>query len=51
MNTVSRIIEDLAVPIIALSRNLRVLAANSLAEQAFTGLTGENGFDSFSSAN
>lgn len=47
MSTVGKTIEGLAVPIIAVDANLQIHACNSLAQQAFTGLSAAGGFDSF----
>jgi len=47
MDVPRKIIEGLAVPVIAVNAELQVLAMNSLAIQAFTGLDGKDGFDEF----
>lgn len=47
MNEAGKIVEGLAVPIIAVNANLEIIAINSLAKQAFTGVQLDGGFDGF----
>ena len=47
MDVLRKIIEGLAVPVIAVNAELRVIAMNNLAIQAFTGLEGKDGLDEF----
>lgn len=47
MNEAGKIIEGLAVPVIAVTAQLQVLAINSLATQAFSDVQFEDDFDSF----
>lgn len=47
MNEAEKIIEGLAVPVMAVNANLEVLAVNALATKAFDGVTLDGGFDDF----
>jgi len=47
MNEARKIIEGLAVPVIAVNANLELFAINSLAMQAFEGVQLDGGFDDF----
>ncbi len=47
MNEAKKIIEGLALPVIAVNANLEILAVNSLADHAFDGIGHEGGFADF----
>ena len=47
MNVAEKVIEGIAVPVIAVNANLKMIGANALAKQAFKGVENPGGFDEF----